>query len=202
MSSPIVSPPTLIIPTTQSARRGFLGKSLGGVLSAAAVALLSGSSAARAAVAAGGQMTEGDVQILQTALGSERQAIAAYGVGGGSGLLKPGTLKVAQTFAGHHREHAAALIKAIRDLGGSVADEPTAASYKFPVETLKTEADVLTFAAGLERGAISAYVGAIPLFKNSALASAAASILADEAMHWAVLRSALGLDPVPGAFFS
>ncbi len=202
MPSPIVRHPALIVPATQIARRSFLGKSFGGVLSAAAVALLSGSSAARAVAAAEGQMTEGDVQILKTALAAERQAVAAYGVGGGSGLLKPGTLKVAQTFAGHHREHGAALIKAIHDLGGSVADEPSEASYRFPVETLKTEADVLTFAAGLERGAISAYVGAIPLFKNSALASAAASILADEAMHWAVLRSALGLDPVPGAFFS
>jgi hypothetical protein len=49
---------------------------------------------------------------------------------------------------------------------------------------------------------MSAYAGAIPLFENSDLAKAAASILADEAMHWAILRQALGLDPVPGAFFS
>ena len=67
---------------------------------------------------------------------------------------------------------------------------------------LKSEKDVLTFAAGLERGAVSAYAGAIPLFDNSDLAKAAASILADEAMHWAILRQALGLDPVPAAFFS
>ena len=49
---------------------------------------------------------------------------------------------------------------------------------------------------------MSAYTGAIPLFAESDLAAAAASILADESMHWAVLRSALGKDPVPGAFFS
>ena len=34
------------------------------------------------------------------------------------------------------------------------------------------------------------------------LAKAAASILGDEAMHWAVLRQALGEDPVPVAFVS
>ena len=34
------------------------------------------------------------------------------------------------------------------------------------------------------------------------LAKAAASILGDEAMHWAVLRQALGQNPVPDAFVS
>jgi rubrerythrin len=81
-----------------------------------------------------------------------------------------------------------------------VAEPPK--SYDFPVNDLKNQADVLTFAASLERGAVSAYAGAIPLFGNRDLSSAAASILADEAMHWAILRQALGLDPVPGAFFS
>jgi len=70
------------------------------------------------------------------------------------------------------------------------------------IEKLKQQQDVLQFAAGLERGAVSAYAGAIPIFADRTLSAAAASILADEAMHWAVLRSALKLDPVPGAFFS
>jgi rubrerythrin len=65
------------------------------------------------------------------------------------------------------------------------------------------EADVLRFAAGLERGAVSAYLNAVPLFADRALAQAAASILGDEAMHWAVFRQVLGEKPVvPGAFMS
>jgi hypothetical protein len=40
----------------------------------------------------------------------------------------------------------------------------------------------------------------LPLFKNRDLAKAAASILGDEAMHWAVLRQALGENPVPDPF--
>jgi hypothetical protein len=36
----------------------------------------------------------------------------------------------------------------------------------------------------------------------SGAAVAAASILGDEAMHWAVLRQALGEEPVPAAFVS
>ena len=46
----------------------------------------------------------------------------------------------------------------------------------------------------------SAYLGAVPLFGNRELAKAAASILGDEAMHWAILRNALGEVPVPSAF--
>jgi rubrerythrin len=61
---------------------------------------------------------------------------------------------------------------------------------------------VLRFAAGLEKGAASAYLGAVPALDNKDLAKAAASILGDEAMHWAVLRNALGENPVPSAFIS
>ena len=55
---------------------------------------------------------------------------------------------------------------------------------------------------GLEKGAVSAYLGAVPVFANRDLAKAAASILGDEAMHWAILRNALGEAPVPSAFVS
>lgn len=45
-------------------------------------------------------------------------------------------------------------------------------------------------------------LGAVPLFGHRDLAKAAASILGDEAMHWAILRQALGEAPVPAAFMS
>ena len=51
-------------------------------------------------------------------------------------------------------------------------------------------------------GAVSAYLGAVLLFDNRELSKAAASILGDEAMHWAVLRQAIGETPVPSAFMS
>lgn len=179
-------------------RRKMLGNTGKLVLSGAAVALMSG--LRPASVMAASSETAQDIVILNTAIAAEYEAIAAYQVGAESGLLSAGILKVAVQFQGHHKEHADVLVSTVRKLGGSPA--AAKANYVFPVEKLKKESDVLTFAAGLERGAISAYAGAIPLFDNSDLAKAAASILADEAMHWAVLRNALGLDPVPGAFFS
>lgn len=126
--------------------------------------------------------------------------MAAYQLGAESGLLTPGVRALAITFQGHHKEHIDALAAAVRTLGGEPSQAK--AEYIFPVSKLKAERDVLEFAASLERGAMSAYAGAIPLFQDSALAAAAASILADESMHWAVLRGALGQDPVPGALFS
>ena len=178
-------------------RPSFLGRS-GLLLSGSAVALLAG----RDALAAdkGGDAAAADIRILNTALGAELEAIAAYQVGAESGLLLPPTKAIALTFQGHHKEHAALLSKTIATLGGKAVEAKK--KYNFPTETLKNQMDVLRFAAMLEKGAVSAYLGAVPLFGNRDLAKAAASILGDEAMHWAVLRNALGEAPVPSAFMS
>ncbi len=179
-----------------AARRLFLGRS-GLLLSGAAVALLAG----RDVLAANtGGAKAGDARILNTALGAELEAIAAYQVGAESGLLEKPVLALAVQFQGHHKEHAEVLAKTVRQLGGKPVSAH--AKYSFPVDQLKTQADVLRFAAKLEQGAVSAYLGAVPLFGNRDLAKAAASILGDEAMHWAVLRNALGENPVPIAFVS
>jgi hypothetical protein len=160
-----------------TSRRSFLGVS-GTALSATAVALLAG----------------------RSALAAELEAIAAYGVGAGSGLLQGGVLTLATTFQGHHKQHADVLAGAVKRLGGTPAEAKS--KYAFPVETLKSQNDVLRFAAGLEKGAVSAYLGAVPMFKDKELSKAAASILGDEAMHWAILRQAVGEEPVPAAFVS
>ncbi|WP_213958570.1 ferritin-like domain-containing protein [Variovorax sp. dw_954] len=186
----------LQMPTPVAARRLFLGRS-GLVLSGAAIALLAGKDALAASTGDGGPQ---DTQILNTALGAELEAIAAYQLGAESKLLEKPVLDLALTFQGHHKAHADLLARTIEKLGG----KPVAsrANYNFPAEQLKSQADVLRFAARLEQGAVSAYLGAVPLFGNRDLSKAAASILGDEAMHWAVLRQALGEAPVPAAFMS
>jgi hypothetical protein len=180
------------------ARRTFL--SVGGMgLSGAAVALLAGRESLAAASEKAADPAN-DIAILNSAIAAELEAIAAYGVGAGSGLLKGAVLALATTFQGHHKQHADVLAGTVTKLGGKAAIAK--AQYSFPVETLKTQNDVLRFAAGLEKGAVSAYLGAVPLFKDRELSKAAASILGDEAMHWAVLRQAVGEEPVPAAFVS
>ena len=181
-----------------SSRRAFLGNS-GLLLSASAVALLAGCDTL-AGMQKGSKSESSDVVVLNSALGAEYEGIAAYQVGAESGLLEQPILKVALQFQGHHKQHADVLVKTITQLGGT----PITAKdkYTFPTDKFKTQADVLRFAAQLEKGAVSAYLGAVPAFNNRDLAKAAASILGDEAMHWAVLRNALGEDPVPVAFMT
>ena len=189
--------------TDELSRRGFM--TFGGLaLSAAALALLAGRprlalAAEKKAGKAGGH-AEADVRILNTALAAELEAIAAYEVGAKSGLLQPPVLELAVQFQGHHKQHAEALAGTVMKLGGTPAEAK--ARYPFPTDKLKSQDDVVRFAAGLEKGAVSAYLGAVPLFAERELARVAASILGDEAMHWAVLRQAVNENPVPEAFVS
>ncbi len=143
---------------------------------------------------------QGDVEMLNVALGLEYQAIAAYQVGAESGLLQKPVLAVAVQFQGQHKAHAGILEATIRKLGGTPVEAKQPAAYDFPTHRLKNQADVLRFAAGLEKGAASAYLGTVPQFHERALAKAAASILGDESMHWAILLQTLGDNPVPAAF--
>src|SRR5574338_434264 len=97
-------------------RRRFFGRS--GGLSAAAIGLLAGkdSLAASAAAEAAGSR---DVDILNVALGLEHEAINAYQLGAGSGLLQKPVLDVAVLFQSHHKGHRDALMATIQKLGGS-----------------------------------------------------------------------------------
>ncbi len=185
-------------PLFVAGRRLFFARS-GLLLSAAAVALLAGRESLAAGLKkTGGDAVANDAKILNGGLAAEYQGIAAYQVGAESGLLERPVLDLAVQFQGHHKAHADLLAATIKQLGGT----PVSAKQKYdiPVAQLKTQNDVLRFAAGLEQGAVSAYLAAVPAFDNRDLAKAAASILGDEAMHWAILRQALGENPVPAAF--
>ncbi len=93
-----------IVPT----RRRFPKGTGQAVLSASAVALIVGgeSMAANRQTASN---PEGDVEILNIALGLEWEAIGAYQIGAESGLLEQPMLGVAVQFQGHHKTPADAL---------------------------------------------------------------------------------------------
>ena len=186
-------------PAAASRRSFFSG--LGKItLSTTAIALLAGQDRLSLISTANAKTVNNDVVILNAALGAEQEAVAAYQLGATSGLLQKPLLDLAVQFQGHHKEHAAALAATVKKLGGTPVEAPK--SYPFPTQKLKSQADVLAFAAELERGAVSAYLGAVPILSDRDLAKVAASILGDESMHWAVLRQALGQNPVPTAFLS
>lgn len=56
-------------------------------------------------------------------------------------------------------------------------------------------------AARLELGAVNAYLGVIPAFKDNKLGQVAARLAADETMHYTALQGALGQN-LPGVALS
>ena len=149
---------------------------------------------------AGGHAAAADLNILNVALGLEHEAIAAYQAGAESGLLAKPVLDVAVLFQGQHKQHRDALAATIRKAGAVPVEPKMMKDYAWP--KLASQSDVLMFAAKLEAGAASAYLGALKAIQNKDYLTAAAAIMGNEAQHLAVLRHALGESPAPNAFIS
>ena len=159
-------------------RRGFLKGFGAATLSATALTMMSGCYSAQANYhgqkALSDNAVQSDIVILNTAIEAEQEAVAAYQLGAESQLLSNDLLNVAIQFQGHHKGHIELLASVVTQLGGAPS-EPLK-QYQFPVEKLKQPSDVLMFAAQLERGAVSAYAGAIPLFDNRDFSKAALGV--------------------------
>ncbi len=145
-----------------------------------------------------GGVAEGDLKILNVALGLEHEAIAAYQAGAESKLLDRPILEVAVLFQSQHKAHRDALSATITRAGGTPVEPKKMADYAWP--RLASQTDVLTFAAKLEAGAASAYLGALRAIENKEYLTAAASIMGNETQHLALLRQVLKENPVPVAF--
>ena len=185
----------MIIETAGDTRRNFFGKMGVATISASTLALLGGNEA----LAAMSKGSEGDVAILNVALGLEHEAINAYQLGAGSGLLQKPVLDVAVKFQSDHKAHRDALVATIKKLGGTPVAEKSLDDYAKALNaaSLKSQADVLDLAAKLELGAVNAYLGVIPGLGDKELGKVAARLAADETLHWTTLNSALGR-PLPG----
>lgn len=188
----------------ESGRRGIL--KLAGLTSATlAVSALGASPALAATQKRGSSATAGaDVNVMQGALALEHEGIAAYKIAAGSGLLSQGTIAVASVFLGHHEGHRDALAKLIAQMGGKPVEPKSNAEYitDLNIAALKSEGDVVKFAAGLEQGATNAYVGQIAALKDPQIAHLFAQLGTDEAVHWALLNAAAGGSvPTPAFLF-
>ena len=161
-------------------------------LSAGVVALLAGC-AGNAAMPMSSSSAEGDVAILNVALGLEHEAIAAYQIGAESRLLDKPVLDLAVLFQSHHKEHRDALAATVRKLGGAPVEPKMMNDYATALNAgaIKSQGDILVLAARLERGAANAYLGVIPSFMDADLAKIAGRLAADETMHWTALAGAL-----------
>lgn len=174
-------------------RNALRAVSLAG-LSATGLALLAGCQTSQAQGGDGAMTAKQDVDTLNLALGLEHEAIGAYGIAGGSGLLQPAVLDTALLFKGHHEGHRDALAATITKMGGAPV-EPKSTDYymeRIDADKLKSQADILALALKLEGIAANAYLSVIPKFANTDLSQVAGRIACDEVMHWTVLQTAMG----------
>lgn len=148
------------------------------------------------------QFSAKDLALINDALAHEYFGVAAYEGAIATGLLEPGVVQVARNFQLHHHEHAAKLRSVLRDAGGTPVQPKSREEYfaELPVDQLTDQAEVLRYAASLEKEAAISYLAQVGQLEDRELAMIMASISGDEAMHYSVLRGALGLDPVPFAF--
>ena len=171
----------------QERRRIFLGFAGLGIVAASTPA-----------VAAAGKAKDDsrDVSVMQVALALEHEGIAAYRLAGASGLLTPGTLKIANVFMGHHEQHRDSLASLIIKAGGKPVQPQSDEQYvkALNLGALKTEGDVVALATRLEQGAASAYVGQVRALHDPKLAQLFSNLAADEAVHWTTLNNAQGLE--------
>lgn len=135
-----------------------------------------------------------DIELLNAALELEHVAVAAYGRAAGRLNGEAGAL--ARRLRDHEREHVDRLGLAVRELGG----EPRAARASYDVPVPRGRRAILRYAIELEDAAVASYLAALPRLGEPDLRATAAAILTGEAQHLAVLREALGEEPVPRAF--
>ena len=135
-----------------------------------------------------------DLEILGALLDLERRTVAAYTAG--MPLLPKPEAKTARQFLFEELQHTGELLALINAAGGE--DPPRAESYDLVHP--RDDKQVLALLHALERAQIGAYLHAIPRLKPAPVRAAAATILASDAQHIAILRLTEGLVPAPSPF--
>jgi Ferritin-like domain len=179
-------------------RRAWLRGAVGGTVGLAALTLVgcgsSGKVPTQAVEGSPQPVQSDDVAILNRLLDLERQTVAAYTAG--TPLLPRPEARTARQFLDEELEHTGELLSLIKAADGISVDRRPSYDLGHP----RSAGDVLTLLHALERAQVSEYLAAIPRLSPGPVRAAAASILASDAQHIAILRLAQGDVPAPSAF--
>jgi rubrerythrin len=135
-----------------------------------------------------------DVMLLNQALDLEHEAIAAYTAG--IPLLDGRAKKAAQLFLTQELSHAGEMHGLVRQAGG----RPNKPKASYDLGRPSSAVDVLHLLHDLERRELHLYLGAITRLSPGTVRAAVAAVLANDAQHVSMLRSVLGLAPLPSPF--
>lgn len=139
------------------------------------------------------QDSQGDITIVNFALVLEYLETRFYKEASKLNLSKD-VADLAKQFASDEQEHVNALRGAVKQLGGTVAVNPT---FAFGVTDEKS---FLKLAQTLEDTGVAAYNGAGPMIKSKDILAAAGTIVQIEGRHAAAIRLQNGDMPAPNAF--
>ncbi len=171
-------------------RRALLAAALAGLFAAALSACGDGGSSPTTD-------KERDVKVLNEILGRQLAVVAAYGQV--LPRLHGADLAAAQQFRAQEQEHADAMTKTLRGIGGE-SDPP---EEEIEASDLKTRADSLEFLYEMESATIDAELNAVSRLTIDWPRPLIASMAANQAQRLALLRRALGAPPletIPSAF--
>jgi hypothetical protein len=160
----------------------------------------SGSTASSGSSSSGGPGgsagTGGDAASLNALLAIEYAGIQAYSAGAGilsnppSGdplaSLAPTLLEVATHFQQQHKDHAAALVTALKAAGGTPIDA-SSVSFMLPANFKPSITNVLKLAANAEKEAAVTYTQLVAQMNVASDRFLASAISGDEAQHFIVL---------------
>lgn len=138
-----------------------------------------------------------DAEILNAALSEELTLLDAYTRG--MPMLKRSIRPLGRKLRAQEQEYVDALTKALRGLGGKTDAEKA----DIDLADVRSQADFLTFAYGLESAALASDLDAAPRLFTDAPRTLATSLAAGHAQHLVVLREGLGAGPaasIPEAF--
>ena len=144
---------------------------------------------------------ETDASLLEKAITLERTMVLAYDRVIEDGFLTDKAL--APALRAHELRHEAAMVTALKDLGGTPPAEPAGIAAVDRVAKglgdVRDEAQTLSFLVELETAAIASYYDAQAKFIQARLLQSGASIMACEGQHLVLLRQAARRPPVPEA---
>jgi hypothetical protein len=142
---------------------------------------------------AGAQERPTDAGVIAAAVAFEERSALAYRTALGTGLLRGATRAEVAHIGGHEAVHAAALRTALEALG---TPRPAPPRPDARLAGAGSREEVLEHLLSLESASVATYQRALQTLQGPRLIETAASIMAVEAQHLALIRQALGRESV------
>ncbi|HEX7169091.1 MAG TPA: ferritin-like domain-containing protein [Acidimicrobiales bacterium] len=146
-----------------------------------------------AAAQEGEEETFDDPTLAAFAESVELVAVEAYTQAAQTGFLSSALTLAGQTFADHHRQHAAAFASIAGSKAKGKANERLMRAVADQLRNAQDQSGLLRVALDIENAAAATYLFALGVLESEAAQRLAASILPVESQHAVVIGQALGI---------